>query len=61
MNTYQHVLPGMQAEAAALFSEVLAESARKAAPRPRPGEADERGVGATMTVAGVLPLSSGGG
>jgi len=43
MNTYQHVLPGMQAEAAALFSEVLAESARKAAPRPRTGEADERG------------------
>jgi integrase len=34
MNTYQHVLPGMQAEAAALFSEVLAKSARKAASRP---------------------------
>lgn len=33
MNTYQHVLPGMQAEAAAMFSELLSRTSRNAAGR----------------------------
>lgn len=48
MNTYQHVLPGMQAEAAALFSELLSRTSRTAA-RRRVSDAHDDPCSGSMT------------